>query len=103
MNLPIILVLDDLWHWSRAERSRICQKLGLLDITSDMRRGPENADAYLAAAVFQSGQVRRGDRVDNKIEVAMTQIECGWHTDADYRWALALLDLQFDQGPVGHG
>ena len=101
MILPRILVLDDLMFWSEEERKRFCKRLGLLDT-----RDPANiasgqtvsTDAYVAAAVFQSGQIQTGDEIKNDIDEALRQVELGWGDE--WRWSLVLLDLQFDKGPV---
>lgn len=101
MTLPRILVLDDLWYWSRDVRARTCQRLGLFDGTDGAL--PETPAEHLAIAEFCSGQDRRDGAIVNDLSRAMDQIAARWRADTDHRWALILLDLQFDQGPVGEG
>ena len=97
MNLPRILVLDDLWFWSKEQRERVCQRLGLFDGTDGS--SPEKPDDYAAIAEFRSGQARRDGRIVNDLTLAISAVEERWRADTDHRWALVLLDLQFDRDP----
>lgn len=102
MSLPYILVFDDLWFWSKDERAKACARLGLFD--ADENSDPQDAAAgCVAIAEFKSGQMRRGDEIVNDSDLAMRQIETRWRRDVDHRWALVLLDLQFDKGAVNEG
>lgn len=101
MKLPRILVLDDLWFWSRAQRERVCRRLGLFDATDGGE--PENTTDYVAIAEFRSGQLRQGNEIVNDLDLAIRQIESRWRSEVDHRWALVLLDLQFDKGLVHEG
>jgi DNA-binding NtrC family response regulator len=98
VTLPYVLVLDDLWYWSRDQRKRVCQRLGLFDGSDGA--SPEKPADYIAIAEFRSGQTRRNGEIENDLSVAMHQIEARWNDDTDHRWALVLLDLQFDKGVV---
>ena len=101
MTLPRVLVLDDLAYWSAEDRARICRRAGLLDASGASARHDESG--FVAEAVFQSGQVRSGDVIVNDIDEALHHVESGWNPTADHRWALVLLDLQFDHGPIEPG
>lgn len=53
-----------------------------------------------AGAVFCSGQVRRGEIVENSIQAVLEAIKSGWPSPAGWSWALILLDVNFDSVPA---
>ncbi|MCU1267548.1 MAG: hypothetical protein JWM21_3866 [Acidobacteria bacterium] len=105
MNLPRILVIDDLFFWSKEDRRLWCHRLGLADLTDDQGGGFDGD--YVAEAVFQPGQRRIGNEIINSTEEAVRAVATGWNSNdrsaLDRNWALVLLDLQFDEGTVADG
>lgn len=104
MILPRILILDDLTGWSRDAREQMCDRLALLNLNE--REPAHNPSEYLAEAVFRSGQVRRGNELENDVRAALAAVAEGWDSTAGppaNRWGLVLLDLQFDYGLVAEG
>jgi DNA-binding NtrC family response regulator len=102
VNLPRILVIDDLFFWSTEDRRRWCESLRLADVTQGKNRTDNNQ--FIAEAVFEAGQVRVGNEIINSVEHAIHAVERGWSPNASNRtWSLVLLDLQFEEGTVLDG
>jgi DNA-binding NtrC family response regulator len=101
MTLPRVLVLDDLTAWSPEDRRLMCRDLALVDVTNDDKVVGETS--YLAEAVFHPGQTRLGNEIKNDIEAVLRLVGEGWDGEPEHRWALVLLDLQFDHGEVKDG
>src|SRR6266566_971680 len=106
MNLPRILVIDDLYGRTRREgrnqdRYDFCYRLKLVDITGDeIGRGEaQKIDQPIAEAVFCGGQVEEGGVVRNDAEQVLRVIRGGWYSVPV--WSLVLLDLHFKTGRVG--
>lgn len=100
MELPRLLVIDDLFGRMVAERRNLCKVYRLIDVT-DCRIPPtEGADRSLAYAVFCSGQRVGQGRVENSVEEALGIVESGWPGKDGRRWALCLLDLRFVSGEI---
>jgi DNA-binding NtrC family response regulator len=104
MNLPRILVLDDLFFWSKEDRQNWCHRLALADVTDGQA---VKGASYIAEAVFRSAQIRIGNKLINSVEEALKAVAEGWWTEegrgALKKWSLVLLDLQFDEGSVLDG
>jgi DNA-binding NtrC family response regulator len=101
MTLPRVLVLDDLTGWSADDRRLMCRDLALIDVTDG--GAVDHESSYLAEAVFHPGQIRLGNEIRNDIEAVLHLVAEGWNDQPEQRWALILLDLQFDQGEVEDG
>ncbi len=101
MTLPRVLVLDDLTGWSISDRRLVCRDLALLDVPEDGEIVDEAN--YLAEAVFHPGQTRVGNEIKNDIDAVLRLVSEGWDGEPNHRWALVLLDLQFDHGEVKDG
>jgi transcriptional regulator with AAA-type ATPase domain len=101
MALPRILVFDDMAGWLRDYRARLCQRLLLRDVTDGVSRDAE--DSVLAEAVFHPAQTRKGNHIANSIDEALNVVRKGVDGPKEHRWALVLLDLQFDYGEVADG
>src|SRR5687768_9677622 len=99
MTLPRILVLDDLFFWSREDRSAWCRKLGLADVSD----GGLPTSGCIAEAVFRSAQIHTVNRLVNSKEEALKEVANGWTSGHQEKWSLVLLDLQFDEGVVAEG
>src|SRR5947208_16583371 len=99
MTLPRILVLDDLFFWSREDRVSWCRKLGLADVSD----GNLPMNGCIAEAVFRSAQVHTANRIVNSKDEALKEVANGWRDGHHKKWSLVLLDLQFDEGVVADG
>ena len=100
MSRPLILFIDDLYGNSQSDRIRLCQRLRVQPVNPGDELRVEGA---FADALFTSSQRVMTDRVENDASIATTLIDSFWNTSAKRRLALALLDLQFDEGPVREG
>jgi DNA-binding NtrC family response regulator len=100
VSRPLILFIDDVYGNSQSDRFRLCQRLRVQSVNpgDDLRIEGAKADAW-----FTPSQRRIGDRVENDASVALDLVRKFWHSAAQRRLALVLLDLQFDQGPVREG
>ncbi len=96
MNLPRILVLDDITGWSAEARRQRCRELALLDANDVNSR--TSAANCIAEVVFNPAQRIVGDELRNDSKVALDAVAEGWDGSPQNRWALVLLDLQFSQG-----
>jgi DNA-binding NtrC family response regulator len=101
---PRILVIDDLYAKEAHLRGSLCFECGLVKIDaatsdSDLERLAESKKA-IAGAVFTSGQISRGSSVENSVEEVLNAVNLGWPAVGGWRWALILLDLQFDSTPA---
>jgi DNA-binding NtrC family response regulator len=101
MNLPRILVIDDLLgRAGRGQRNRdrydFCLRLGLIDVTGDEAGEPQKIDRPLAEAVFCRGQIEEDGVVRNDVDQVLRVIEEGW--SGPPVWALVFLDLLFKTG-----
>jgi DNA-binding NtrC family response regulator len=96
--IPRILVIDDLYGSSidgyNQNREDFCLRLGLSDITGDIT--VEIVSEPIAEAVFCSGQKGSADGFENSLEVALQAVRKGWPVAGAWRWALILLDLNFE-------
>lgn len=101
MSLPRILILDDLTGWSKVDRELMCRNLALVDVTNGQTIDDETK--YLAQAIFHPAQVRTGNQISNNINEALRVVGQGWSQPSEQPWALVLLDLQFDEGPIVDG
>lgn len=99
IELPRILVIDDIFGSSLTDRRNLCRNFGLIDITRDDKKSAL-IEEPIAEAVFCSGQVRKGNSVKNDVNVAVEAVQKGWNNQQK-RWALILLDLRFVSGTTG--
>ena len=99
-ELPRLLIIDDLLGWSPEDRREACEDLSLLDEGDPGERGSERC---LARATFHPGVVRRGDRIVTDDDAVLDLVAGGWDGSQVDRWALILLDLQFDVGKIAGG
>lgn len=106
MTLPRILVIDDQFATETFTRRERCDRWDLVEIevtTSDeelARKAESTSKKIIAGACFTSGQVERGQSVENSLEVVRRVVQSGWpNKEAGWRWALILLDLQFNSKP----
>ena len=97
LNLPRVLVLDDLTGTYSEQRRVLCDDLALADVSQGERI--QDTSQYLAEVVFDSCQVKRDGEVRNDVDAAVHAVGKGWNGDPERPWALVLLDLQFDYGP----
>ncbi|MET0621809.1 MAG: sigma 54-interacting transcriptional regulator [Pyrinomonadaceae bacterium] len=110
MTLPRILIIDDQFANEADIRTARRVEYGLVEIdagTSDeelKRRAQEAKDDTgeepTAAAVFCSGQVRRGGTVENSVQEVLNAVRSGWPSPAGWSWALILLDVHFVSTPA---
>ncbi|MFQ5768758.1 MAG: sigma-54-dependent transcriptional regulator, partial [Acidobacteriota bacterium] len=98
--LPQLLIIDDVYGRTGRGRNRdrelFCARLGLRDITGDVEVAP--VDDPLAEAVLYCGQKEQDGMVLNDLEGVVQRIRSAWKTWP--RWALVLLDMHFETGPV---
>jgi DNA-binding NtrC family response regulator len=112
-ELPRVLVIDDIFgrahaHAPNEERADLCGNLLLRDITDDepLDAAAGRIPSPLAQAVFCRAQrpvaATIGDVVENDLEGCLQTIRNGWsHRGPGVPpWALVLLDLCFNTGPV---
>lgn len=97
MTVPRILVIDDQCATQPLVRANVFQHCDLKKIELETSEAEvENiAGPRSVAAVFTSGQIRRGAMTDNSIEEVLRVVKAGWPSVEGWRWALILLDLQF--------
>ena len=100
---PRILIVDDVYGRADGERNRdrelFCARLGVRDTAG--APAASQVDDPIADAVLISGQVRVGARLENDLEGVLTCVRNGWREWP--RWALILLDLHFQSGPIDPG
>jgi len=106
MNLPRVLVIDDLYgrtprQGRNQDRYDFCYRLKLVDVTGgEAGHGePQKIEKPVAEAVFCQGQVEEDGVVRNDAEQVLGVIRDGWNSLPV--WALVLLDLHFKTGHVG--
>lgn len=101
---PRILIIDDQYASDTFMRGNLCYQCRLAKInvkTSDRELAEMTAaEEAVAGAVFTSGQVARGDEVDNSVEEVLKVVESGWPSAEGWRWALILLDVRFNSRPA---
>ncbi len=97
MSLPSVLVLDDRCGWSAQLRQRMCDELYLKNLNEDEPRARGRTD-LLAEAYFHPAQRIYERRVINDVQLALQEVARGWDGRPERRWALVLLDLQFNEG-----
>lgn len=100
-DVPRLLVIDDDFGWAGDERNRnrehFCQRVGLQDVTDDVRARP--LDSPVAEAVFLQGQREANRRIENDLEGTIRRVRQAWQEQP--RPALLLLDLHFKTGRIG--
>jgi len=100
-DVPRLLVIDDDFGWAGDERNRnrehFCQRVGLQDVTGDVRARPLNSP--IAEAVFLQGQREVNGRIENDLEGTIRRVRQAWQEQP--RPALLLLDLHFKTGRIG--
>jgi len=94
VNLPRILVIDDQYVLDKAERQTFIDHADVIDTEQPARVH----DLALAEAVFCSGQRRDGEVIRNDYEVIRGAVAD--ETEKSSKWALVLLDVRFDSGPI---
>lgn len=102
MTLPRILVIDDQCANQAFMRESVFGHCNLVEIdldTSDSEVERIRRPDSIAAAVFSSGQIKRETAVENSMEEVLRVVKSGWPSVEGWRWALILLDLQFDSTP----
>ena len=99
IELPRILIIDDIFGASLTDRRNLCRNFGLIDITGDDKKSALIGEP-IAEAVFCSGQVRVGNVVRNDVPTAIEAVQRGWNEKTDKRWAFVLLDLRFVSGKI---
>lgn len=103
---PRILVIDDQFANEPDLRGNLCITNGLVPIevtTSDSKLLEQcKEDNAHAGAVFESGQLKRGEYVENSVTQVLKTVESGWPHRSGWRWALILLDLHFASWPPRH-
>lgn len=102
---PRILVIDDQLATEAELQGNFCAGRGLVPIkvtTSDCELEELcKTSKAIAGALFTSGQVKRGEFVENSFEEVRNAVRSGWANDhAGWRWALVLLDLHFASSPA---
>jgi DNA-binding NtrC family response regulator len=100
-DVPRLLVIDDDYGWSKDDRNRnrehFCQRVGLQDVTGDVRARSLNKP--VAEAVFLQGQREENGRIGNDLDGTIHQVRQAWQDRP--RPALLLLDLHFKTGRMG--
>ncbi len=97
--LPTVLLIDDQFGASIADRRNLCLNFGLIDITGDDHQ-PEEIIDPVAKACFCRGQVVDGDLVHNDVLLVREAIKRGWPHRDGWRWSMVLLDIRFVSGKV---
>ena len=102
MDKPRILWIDDFYGKTRngrnKDRSDLCYRLGLKDITGDCL--PQNdKDEVVADVIFCQGQVKESGEVKNDLAITLEAVRNGWEQPP--RWSLLLLDMHFAAGVIG--
>lgn len=97
MNLPRILIVDDLYGHDLRMRQRFCHFMKVKDVDAP---AAESSGEFFAEAKFCSGQVKRPGYVENSLELVMQEVEKGWPFADGSRWALVMIDYQFPSGPL---
>jgi len=110
-QLPQVLVIDD--FFGRAvpgsynhDRTTLCEKFGLKDITQHGAAKTELLEDPCAEAVFFRGQLPDpaaiGDTVTNDLNGCVSAVVGGWQDERGSKqpWAMILLDLCFYTGTV---
>ncbi len=119
MNLPRLLILDDLFGRNLADgrntdRENLCAHFLWVDATGDTasKSSRQRILHPTAEAVFCRAQTpacaKFGETVENDLEAAMEAVRCGWpfakpavsNQQAAIPWSLVLLDLCFYTGQV---
>jgi len=99
-DLPKILVIDDVYGWSAEDRKKFCINRDVVNITDDSKQlrktRPYESEKPIAEIVFFSGQKKQNGKVENDLEGTIKKIEAGWKRPP--RWAMIMLDLQFNTG-----
>ena len=99
-DAPRLLVIDDDYGWSQDDRNRnreyFCQRVGLQDVTGDVRARPLGGP--VAEAIFLQGQREENSRIENDLNGTIHQIRQTWQDRP--RPALLLLDLHFKTGRI---
>lgn len=98
MNLPCILVVDDQYARDDAERWLFVEhaNLAVMEIEAE-REITKGRDKAMAQVAFCSGQRRDKDVISNDYNVICDAVA------ARDDWALVLLDVRFDSGPLQEG
>lgn len=95
MNLPRVLVIDDQYARDDNERQVFLEHAHLSEngASAGLKWTP------VAEAVFCSGQKVTRDRLVNDYSVIRDAVSAG-RTDGRKNWAMVLLDVRFDSGPL---
>ena len=126
VDKPRILWIDDIYGKTRnghnKDRSTLCSRLGLKDITGDClpQAEPElktlsviddreatdavpmdsdEDDEVVADVIFSQGQIEESDVVTNDLDGTLEVVRKGWEQPP--RWSLLLLDMHFATGAIG--
>ena len=125
VDKPRILWIDDVYGKTRNSRNKdrttLCSRLGLKDITDDClpQAEPElkpllvvddreitdtvfkgnDKDEVVADVIFCRGQVEVSGEVRNDLDGTLKVVRDGWEQSP--RWSLLLLDMHFATGPIG--
>ena len=104
MDKPRILWIDDFYGKTRngrnEDRSTLCYRLGLKDITGDCPWEKESdKDEVIADVIFCQGQVEKSGKVSNDLAITLEAVRNGWEQPP--RWSLLLLDMHFAAGVIG--
>ena len=97
-------MIDDQYATDTFMRGNLCYqcRLSKINVKTSDRELAETAAAEeaIAGAVFTSGQIVRGDEVENSVEEVLKVVESGWPSPDGWRWALILLDVHFISKPA---
>ena len=96
--LPKVLVIDDIYGWDPDDRKTFCINLNAADITGEpiQNECPPKPGNAIAGVIFTPGQKKQNRKVENDLEGTINKIKQGWASPP--RWALIILDLQFNTG-----
>ena len=98
MTGPRILVIDDELGRSPEAQLDFATTVGLSDMDERLA-----SSKSLASVRFVSGQVRKGEIVENRMDRVLSEIAAGWPFDDGGRWSLVILDLHFVSGRLQTG
>src|SRR5262249_23887844 len=101
---PRILIIDDQYATEADTRGSLCYQCDLVKVdtktSDDELKELAATEGAIAGAVFTSGQIVRGEEVENSIEEGLKVVETGWPSAEGWRWALILLDIRFNSKPA---
>lgn len=92
-----ILIIDDQYARDDLLRMDLLIKTGIVEMIIGQHVFGD------IGAYFCSGQQVEGNKLQNDYGIIVQAIKQRWRDDADFKWDLVLLDVQFDSGELVNG